>query len=260
MIQTPSSLSFDRAASFYDDTRRLPDDISARITQTILDRVPPDAPILECGVGTGRIAAPLLQRGANLFGVDLSIEMMHKLLEKVERARLAQADVSQLPFPNATFGTVLTVHVLHLVGPWREALREFKRVLRPGGLYLNSHNYRPTDSPNVRIRAQWHALLEARGQGWRRPGTRDHDELAAELHALGAHIEEIAVGEWASTTTPRRELDQIAARTHSDGWGVSDEALAETTTELRTWALAEYADLDTPIPVERRFTFDAVHF
>src|SRR3972149_1364190 len=65
---------------------------------------------------------------------------------------------ARLPFPNASFGLLITVHVLHLVGPWREALREFRRVLRPDGLYLNSHNYRPTDSPNVPIRAPWHGL------------------------------------------------------------------------------------------------------
>ena len=254
------SYSFDRAAPFYDDTRALPDDISAKVTQRILELAPADRPVLECGVGTGRIAAPLLQRGAQVIGVDLSVEMMRRLREKVAGSPLAQADVARLPFPNASFGLLITVHVLHLVGPWREALREFRRVLRPDGLYLNSHNFRPADSPNARLRAKWHTLLEARGWSWRRPGAQDHGELVAELRRMGAHVDEIFVGQWTHTITPQQELDQIAARTHSDSWCVSDEALAESLVELRAWAIAAYGDLHMPIPIERRFSFDVIHF
>ena len=254
------SYSFDRAAPFYDETRGLPDDISAKVTHMILVLAPADRPVLDCGVGTGRIAAPLLKRGANVIGVDLSVEMMRRLREKVAGSPLAQADVSRLPFPNASFGLLITVHVLHLVGLWREALREFRRVLRPGGVYLNSHNFRPADSPNARLRTQWHTLLEARGWSWRRPGAQDHGELVAELRRMGAHVDEISVGQWTHTITPQQELDQIAARTHSDSWSVSDAALAESLVALRTWAIAVYGDLQTPIPIERRFSFDVIYF
>jgi len=120
-----SSLSFDRAAAIYDGTRELPAEISERVTQTILGLAPPSRPILEAGVRTGRIAVPLIRSGAPLVGVDLSLDMMQRLRAKHSAALLARADASSLPFPDATFGAVLTVHVLHLVGPWREALREF---------------------------------------------------------------------------------------------------------------------------------------
>lgn len=254
------SYSFDRAASFYDDTRKLPDEISERITQTILALGLPDRPILEAGVGTGRIAAPLLKRGARLFGVDLSKEMMLQLRAKFDRAPLAQADVSRLPFPDAAFGTLITVHVLHLVGPWREALREFRRVLEPNGVYLNSHNYRASDSPNQRLRQRWHEMIEERGYSGRRPGAKDHAELTDELRGIGTRIEEVAVGEWVQTVTPQQELDSIAARIHSDTWSVPDALVAASIVELRNWAKTEYADLNIPIPVARRFIFDVIHF
>ena len=254
------SLSFNRAAAFYDDTRTLPEDISARVTQTILDRAPPGRPILEAGVGTGRIAAPLLKHGAPLVGADLSAEMMARLRAKVEGAPLAQADISRLPFPDAAFGMILTIHVLHLVGPWREALREFKRLLVRGGIYLNSHNYRPSDSPNVSLRGHWHTLLEARGQAWRRPGAQSHHELNDELRVMGAQVEEITVGQWTQSVTPQHEIDQIAQRVHSDVWNVSDKVLSETIAELRAWAATQYTDLNTPLTIERRFIFDVIRF
>src|SRR3954470_12785217 len=37
---------------------------------------------LELGIGTGRIALPLSQRGVRVHGIDLSAEMVEKLREK----------------------------------------------------------------------------------------------------------------------------------------------------------------------------------
>jgi SAM-dependent methyltransferase len=41
-----------------------------------------DGPVLELGIGTGRIAVPLAQRGVRLAGIDLSTAMVAKLREK----------------------------------------------------------------------------------------------------------------------------------------------------------------------------------
>src|SRR5262245_26679816 len=67
-----SSLSFDRAASVYDQTRPLPEPGATLGIQAILDIAGPQARILDVGAGTGRVSIPLLQRGANLVGIDLA--------------------------------------------------------------------------------------------------------------------------------------------------------------------------------------------
>jgi SAM-dependent methyltransferase len=41
-----------------------------------------DDPVLELGIGTGRIALPLVQRGVRVAGIDLSTAMVAKLREK----------------------------------------------------------------------------------------------------------------------------------------------------------------------------------
>jgi SAM-dependent methyltransferase len=45
-----------------------------------------DGPVLEFGIGTGRIALPLAQRGVEVQAIDLSPEMVAKLREKPEGA------------------------------------------------------------------------------------------------------------------------------------------------------------------------------
>jgi len=55
---TTNSISFDRAANYYDQTRQLSEPMATQGLQLILDRAGPQARILEVGAGTGRIGAP----------------------------------------------------------------------------------------------------------------------------------------------------------------------------------------------------------
>lgn len=69
------SISFDRAADFYDATRALPRQVMQGLTAALLDEIrAADAKtVLEVGVGTGRIARPLLERGVHVCGVDITL-------------------------------------------------------------------------------------------------------------------------------------------------------------------------------------------
>src|SRR4026207_425443 len=114
-----TSLSFDQAADVYDQTRPLFDATADVGIQSLLDAAGLGACILEVGAGTGRISIPLMERGADLIGCDLSARMLARQREKYSTARLAQSDAVFLPFPSGYFDAVLTVHVMHLIGPWR---------------------------------------------------------------------------------------------------------------------------------------------
>lgn len=206
-----NSLSFDRAADFYDRTRPLFEPIATQGIQAILDLIGPAARILDVGTGTGRISVPLLERGADLIGCDLSLKMMGHLLQKYPSARIIQADASSLPFPAARFDAVLTVHVLHLIAPWREALKEIRRVLAPGGVYLNVRTWAPAgESIREAIRLFWRHGLESRGVTVGPPGMRSHDEFHAELLSLGASIAERDVVHFSLPFTLREQLDRIS--------------------------------------------------
>jgi ubiquinone/menaquinone biosynthesis C-methylase UbiE len=70
------SRSFDRAADIYDQTRPLFEPIAKHGLQAILDITGPNARILDVGTGTGRISVPLLERGMDLIGCDISSAML----------------------------------------------------------------------------------------------------------------------------------------------------------------------------------------
>ena len=100
--------------------------------------------LLDVGIGTGNLALPALERWptARVTGIDASGEMIsaaHALadarLAPHARARLeartAYADT--LPFPDGSFDLAMSSFVLQLVPSRARALREIRRVLRPGG-------------------------------------------------------------------------------------------------------------------------------
>ena len=256
-----NSLSFDRAADFYDQTRPLPEAITRQGVQAILEQVGLRARILDVGTGTGRISIPLLEQGADLVGCDLSASMLRRLQEKRPGARILQADASRLPFPSAQFEAVLTVHVIHLIAPWQEALREFKRVLVPGGVYLNVRTYNSVGkSIRDEIRRHWRDWVEAHGVKIHQPGVQDYEPFLQELRQMGANLTEVEVVRFPIPFTLRQHLDRFTGRVFSDAWDIPDDVYAASLEELRPWVAQKYGDLDEPRSDEVRFTIDAARF
>jgi len=103
-----------------------------------------DSRVLDIGGGMGRMAIPLSSRHFVTL-CDLSPQMLEQARPYAgERLQLAVADARALPFPDAAFDYALCIDVLpHLPDP-NPALREARRVLRPGGtLIVDSSNSVP---------------------------------------------------------------------------------------------------------------------
>jgi ubiquinone/menaquinone biosynthesis C-methylase UbiE len=253
--------SFDRAAGIYDQTRPLLEPIATHGLQAILDITGPNARILDVGTGTGRISVPLLERGLDLIGCDISTKMLSRLREKFPSARIAQAEASHLPFPSAHFDVVLTVHVLHLIPTWREALREFRRMLKPNGVYLNVKTWAPVgNSVHEQIRTHWRGWLEARGVSARPVGIQGQEEFQQEIDALNGHSTEVEVIRYSLPFTLREELERYKARVNSDTWEVPDAIYDASLEDLHAWVVHEYGDLDEQVENEVRFVIDVLRF
>jgi len=95
--------------------------------------------LLNLGCGHGADFLPFKQ-GFELYGVDYSAGML-KLAEKFSQkhgfeVKLAQADLRQLPYEDATFDWAIAIATYHHLKGHTEqikALAELKRVLKPGG-------------------------------------------------------------------------------------------------------------------------------
>jgi ubiquinone/menaquinone biosynthesis C-methylase UbiE len=100
--------------------------------------------ILDAGCAAGGLAAELLARGADVVGVDISESLI-----AIARARLgdrAELHVANLGEPLSFLGDesvdlVVASLVLHYLRDWTLPLREFNRVLRPGGALLISTHH-----------------------------------------------------------------------------------------------------------------------
>jgi SAM-dependent methyltransferase len=110
-----------------------------RLIFDALDTQLPDwrvQPILDAGCGTGAILRQLGNPEQNR-GVDLAPEAI-SFCRKRGLNNVEEADISALPFSDESFAAVICSSVLYHL--WVEdvgtALRELRRVLRPGGFLL----------------------------------------------------------------------------------------------------------------------------
>ncbi len=126
--------SFDQISRVYDATRDpLRPATVGRVAREL--RRAGVRSILEIGVGTGRIARPLTDRGFEVTGADLSLGMLGRARKK-HLDRLVRASGYRLPFAPRSFDATLMVHVLHLLDRPGAVLREAARVSRIGTFAL----------------------------------------------------------------------------------------------------------------------------
>lgn len=95
--------------------------------------------VLEVGVGTG-LNLPHYPADVRLTGVDLSPAMLAVARDRAadlgRRVDLREGDAQALPFPDASFDTVVCVLSLCAIPDDRAAVGQMWRVLRPGGRLL----------------------------------------------------------------------------------------------------------------------------
>jgi len=89
---------------------------------------------LEVGIGDGANLA-FLPPEWTVFGVDISRAQLAECLQKHRQlsGRLAWAEAENLPFPDATFDATLSVGGFNYYRDHEAALREMRRVTKPGG-------------------------------------------------------------------------------------------------------------------------------
>ena len=100
---------------------------------------PRGAAALDLATGTGDLALELRRQGAaSVVGADYCAPMVEAAAAKLRRRRatgitLAVGDALALPFADASFDCVTSGFLLRNVVDLEQALREIRRVLRPGG-------------------------------------------------------------------------------------------------------------------------------
>jgi len=103
-----------------------------------------DRNVIDLGCGYGRTLIPMLSFNPNIaVGVDLSLKMlllfqgiMKDKKLNFENVFLIRRNIASLPFRDNSFDTAYSAAVMfHLDKKWvRQAVREIRRILKPGGV------------------------------------------------------------------------------------------------------------------------------
>ena len=141
---TDQAARYDRIAEGY---ARWWAPVLAPSARALLDRLTPyldgrSIRVLDVGTGTGTLIAAALERWphARIDAIDASAEMARAARATIAdlpggpaRTTVTTAFADELPFPDETFDAAMSSFVLQLVPDRFRALREIRRVLRPGG-------------------------------------------------------------------------------------------------------------------------------
>ena len=97
--------------------------------------------VLEIGAGSGCVAQQLLSKNPELAltAMDIDPHMTQAAATRLlgfANASAKTADATAMPFPDNSFGSVVSCLMLHHIVDWERALSEVARVLRPGGTFL----------------------------------------------------------------------------------------------------------------------------
>jgi len=99
----------------------------------------PGDTVLECACGTGTITAAIAPACARVVATDYSEGMLKQARKKLARhpnVVVEQADITHLRYADDSFDVVVAANVIHLLPEPGDALKELKRVTRPGGTII----------------------------------------------------------------------------------------------------------------------------
>jgi ubiquinone/menaquinone biosynthesis C-methylase UbiE len=144
--RNPSAPSFARVADAYDAYRLgYTSLVWERLARTCGLR--PGADVVDVGCGTGLSSGPLIERGANVTGVDPDPEMLARAAAAHgERARFLLGRAEELPLENASADLIVSAQAAHWFEE-PESGNELRRVLRPGGAVAFIWKYPTPETP-----------------------------------------------------------------------------------------------------------------
>lgn len=211
--------AFDKAASTYDDAAVLQREVCTRMLEHLDPVKMTPQIILDVGAGTGFGVGLLMQRykKARITAVDLAPEML-KLAAKqgrwLRRPSVLCADADHLPIADNSVDMIVSSLMLQWSGDLERTFREFKRVLKPGGVLMFA-----TFGPDT--------LMELRNS-WAKVDADGHVNQFTDMHDVGDALlrcqfadpvmdREMLTLTYQKVTDLMRDLKAIGANTPSSG-------------------------------------------
>jgi demethylmenaquinone methyltransferase/2-methoxy-6-polyprenyl-1,4-benzoquinol methylase len=157
---------FDRIAPVYDVMNRvMTAGLDRRWRRETAEAVAaPGEPHLDVCCGTGDLAVEAARLGARVTGLDFSERMLERARCKAPALTWVRGDALALPFEDGSFAATTVGFGIRNVDDLEQALRELRRVLRPGGRVGVLEITRPRGALAVFYRGWFDVLVPAIGK------------------------------------------------------------------------------------------------
>ncbi len=250
------SLSFDSMVELYDETRDFDKGCFDSALDLLVDTFPPQVfnNVLEPGIGNGRIAIPLAERGYRITGIDLSEEMLALLKKRLAlscenlEVSFRKADMTKLPFGDQTFDMVIAVHLFWFIKEWHKAVDEILRVVRSDGPVVLMHTGMGAEIPFLNNR--YKELCAEHVCPVRSVGVRSTSEVIDYIAELGYNIEQIRDRwRWTSRIRLNKALGHINSRAYSFSMFAPDDVHSAVIKKLESELRERFGDLSAEIEV-----------
>lgn len=136
-----------------------------RAVEHLVRRVPEGERILDAGCGAGRTSIDLMRAGYSILGVDVAGKMLENARKNFAEAgfeesqfELRCSDVFGLELEAESFGGIAALGFLQYQSDELEALREFHRILKPGGTLVVTGPTKRKFSNWFGLSRYWYAL------------------------------------------------------------------------------------------------------
>ncbi len=98
--------------------------------------------MIDVGSSVGEISRGLIDRGAQLTCLDISLQSLRRCQNNNPEAQVIHGNALELPFPDDFFDHAISIGVLHHTPDCRRGFKEVARVTAPGGtIVIFLYNY-----------------------------------------------------------------------------------------------------------------------
>ena len=97
--------------------------------------------IIEIGCNTGYMIDELKRFSEKVYGVDIDKDVVYQA--KLRNHDVFACDAENLAFPEGIFDAVISIHVIEHIVDIARAMREFARILKPGGTMILIYPFEP---------------------------------------------------------------------------------------------------------------------
>lgn len=124
---------YDDIGNGYDTNRKADPEIARRIFHHLQMK---SGLVLDVACGTGNYSIALEKMGLNIWGVDISNEMIEVARSKADSINWIQSDVMGMPYNDQQFDGATCILAIHHFPSLEQSFKEIYRVLKSGSRFV----------------------------------------------------------------------------------------------------------------------------